>query len=117
MIENELVSETSIDYEEVFRRGGRNHEDEDFALFKCPSCGHVYMLEYEVDTVYLDGNDLSRRVFVFSGSFDCVQCGLTVPNTSHGLVRKRLQNSALPGDSSRRASGHGWQSVDSPRPR
>ena len=34
MSENELVPETAIDYEEVFRRGGRNHEDEDFALFK-----------------------------------------------------------------------------------
>lgn len=79
MSENELVPETTMDYEEVFRRGGRNHEDEDFALFKCPSCGHVYLLEYEVDTVYLDGYDLSRRVHVFAESFDCVQCGLTVP--------------------------------------
>jgi hypothetical protein len=51
----EFVSEAVIDYAEVFRRGGRNLGDEDFALFKCPKCGRVYLLEYEVDTVYSRG--------------------------------------------------------------
>lgn len=71
------VPETAIDYEAVLRRGGRNFGDEDFALFKCPSCGQVYLLEYEVDTVYLDGNDLSKRVNVTDPKqpFQCAGCG------------------------------------------
>jgi hypothetical protein len=51
---SDFVPEGAIDYGEVFRRGGHNFGDEDFALFKCPSCGRIYLLEYEVDTVYLD---------------------------------------------------------------
>ena len=46
MSENELVFETAIDYEEVFRRGGRNHEDEDFALFKCSSWAQLAASEW-----------------------------------------------------------------------
>ena len=75
-----FVPEEAIDYGEVFRRGGHNLGDEDFALFKCPNCGCIYLLEYEVDTVYLDPNDLSRRVPVFDGSFQCVACGREVPD-------------------------------------
>ncbi|MFO0952958.1 MAG: hypothetical protein U0835_17760 [Isosphaeraceae bacterium] len=77
---SELVPEAAVDYDEVFRRGGRNLGDEDFALFKCPSCGRIYLLEYEVDTVYLDPNDLSRRVPVYNASFACVACGREVPD-------------------------------------
>jgi hypothetical protein len=51
---SDLVPEDAINYDEVFRRGGHNVGDEDFALFKCPNCGRIYLLEYEVDTVYLD---------------------------------------------------------------
>jgi predicted RNA-binding Zn-ribbon protein involved in translation (DUF1610 family) len=76
---DDFVPEEAIDYEEVFRRGGRNLGDEDFALFKCPHCGCIYLLEYEVDTVYLDAGDLSRRVAVDSGSFNCETCGEQVP--------------------------------------
>jgi predicted RNA-binding Zn-ribbon protein involved in translation (DUF1610 family) len=73
------VPEAALDYEEIFRRGGRNFGDEDFALFKCPSCGRVYLLEYEVDTVYLDGTDLSQRAPVSGASFSCVKCGREIP--------------------------------------
>ena len=79
MLNTDLVPETAIDYDEVFRRGGRNVSDEDFALFKCPSCRRIYLLEYEVDTAYLDPDDLSRRAPVFDGSFDCVECGHRIP--------------------------------------
>jgi hypothetical protein len=75
-----LVPEEAIDSAEVFQRGGHNMGDEDFALFKCPNCGRIYLLEYEVDTVYLDPNDLSRRLPVHADSFDCVDCGLRIPN-------------------------------------
>jgi hypothetical protein len=75
----DFVPEEAIDYDAIFRRGGQNYGDEGFALFRCPSCAYIYLLEYEVDTVYLDPNDLSRRVDVVSGSFDCVRCGQEVP--------------------------------------
>jgi hypothetical protein len=75
----ELVPETAIDYGEVIRRGGTNCGDEDFALFKCPGCGHVYLMDYEVDTVYLDAGELSKRVSVFAESFPCVECGNMLP--------------------------------------
>jgi predicted nucleic-acid-binding Zn-ribbon protein len=74
---DELVPESCIDYDEVFRRGGRNLGDEDFALFKCPSCRRVYLIDYEVDTIYLDGHDLTRRIGAASESFDCITCGYT----------------------------------------
>ena len=80
MNESDFVPEEAIDYDEVFRRGGRNRGYEDFALFKCPFCQTVYLLEYEVDTVYLDATDLARRADVFNTSFDCVSCGRTMPN-------------------------------------
>lgn len=76
------VPETAIDYETVFQRGGKNHGDEDFALFKCPNCQHVYLLEYEVDTVYIDGTDLSLRQDVTDPStlFQCKGCHQALPN-------------------------------------
>ncbi len=76
---DDYVPETALNYDDIFGRGGRNCGDEDFALFKCPNCCHVYLMEYEVDTVYLDPHDLSRRVQVFSESFACESCGQILP--------------------------------------
>jgi hypothetical protein len=41
MNEEDFVTEADVDYDEVFRRGGRNYGDENFAFFKCPACGKV----------------------------------------------------------------------------
>ena len=75
------VPESAIDYESVFGCGGRNTGDEDFALFKCPNCKFVYLMEYEVDTVYLDGTDLSQRedATVINHPFVCVGCKTPFP--------------------------------------
>lgn len=75
----DFVPETAIDSEEVFRRGGRNFGDEDFAHFKCPSCDRISLLEYEVETVYVDRSGLSAPAPVYSVSFECVRCRKTVP--------------------------------------
>lgn len=75
---DELVPESAINYNEVYSRGGANHGDEDFAFFLCPHCRRVYLLEYEVDTVYLDPTDLSARVPVYNEGFTCVGCGRIV---------------------------------------
>jgi hypothetical protein len=76
---SEAVPEEELDYEEILRRGGSNHGDEDFALCRCPHCGRVYLLEYEADTLYTDPDDLSQRVSVFPLDFRCVECGGQFP--------------------------------------
>ena len=73
---NDEVPEAAIDYDEVFRRGGANCGDEDFALCKCPSCCSIYLIEYEVDTIYLSPSNLSLRESINLGVtlFECPQC-------------------------------------------
>jgi predicted RNA-binding Zn-ribbon protein involved in translation (DUF1610 family) len=75
-----FVPDEALDYGEIFRRGGANLGDEDFALFKCPNCDRVYLMDWEVDTVYLDPHDLRRRVDVFNKGFVCERCGVEVPS-------------------------------------
>jgi hypothetical protein len=76
---SEFVEESDINYERVLQAGGRNCGDEDFAVFGCPFCHHVYLLEHEVDTVFTDAHDLSKRIPVFNSGFACVACGKEVP--------------------------------------
>lgn len=80
----DAVPEEARDYEEILRRGGRNHGDEDFALCKCPHCGRIYLIEYEVDTLYLDPMDLRRRVPINIGvsSFHRQGCGEDLPGNT-----------------------------------
>jgi hypothetical protein len=85
-MKSDFVPGTAIDCEEVFRRGGRNLSNEYFELFKCPSCARIYLMECEVDTIYLDGNDLSRRAAV--DSFACVHCGQVVAEDQPWVGRK-----------------------------
>ena len=64
----DFVGEEALDYDEIYRRGGQNCGDEDFALFRCPFCR------------------LPRRAGphealpVFNSSFDCVGCGRHIPH-------------------------------------
>jgi hypothetical protein len=74
------VQEADIDYDEIFRRGGQNLGDEDFALLKCPQCSLIYLVEYEVDTIYTDPWQLSARVGVTVGAFTCIKCRNRFPN-------------------------------------
>jgi hypothetical protein len=77
----DFVPESAVDYPAIFERGGANLGDEDFALFKCPNCGFIYLLEYEVDTVYLDGSNLTLRQDVTDSTqgFICIQCRKQFP--------------------------------------
>jgi hypothetical protein len=77
----DAVPESALDYDEILRRGGGNCGDEDFALCKCPHCGRVYLVEYEVDTLYLDPADLGRRISIDIGwsGFHCAGCGGPFP--------------------------------------
>ena len=76
---DDFVIEEALDYDEIHRRGGENCSNDEFALFKCPRCSKIYLLEREVDTVYLEPEDLTRRAPVGSQSFACVGCGEAVP--------------------------------------
>lgn len=76
----EFVPEEVINSIEIYRRGGHNYGDEDFTLFKCPSCSQIYLMDYEVDTVYLEASDLSIRVGVSGNSFECTKCGKEIPD-------------------------------------
>jgi hypothetical protein len=75
------VPEEALDYEEIFRRGGANCGDEDFALCKCPHCGRVFLIDYEVDTLYFDPANLDRRLGINIGvsGFNCEECGGAFP--------------------------------------
>ncbi|MGC1272422.1 MAG: hypothetical protein WBC44_01850 [Planctomycetaceae bacterium] len=86
----DVVPEGALDYKEIFRRGGANCGDEDFALCKCPRCGRVYLLEYEVDTIYLDAEDLARRASVtaYPPDFRCVECSGQFPNNGAWIGTK-----------------------------
>lgn len=77
----DAVPESAIDYKEVFRRGGANCGDEDFALCKCPHCARIYLIEHEVDTLYLDPEKLDRRVAINIGvsGLSCEGCGGELP--------------------------------------
>ncbi len=72
-----FVTEAEINYRQVIRRGGTSGGDENFAFVRCPSCGQIYLIDHEVDTAYLDANDLSRRVPFHSpgDAIACAQCG------------------------------------------
>lgn len=110
MSDEVLVPETTLDYSEIFRRGGKNLGDEDFALFKCPNCGQVYLMEYEVDTVYLNASDLSQRVNVFDSSFDCAACGQRVPDDTPWIGRRQDKRFAVTWEE---LAASGWKWVSS----
>ena len=77
---SEFVEESDVDYQKVFAGGGANCGDEDFAVFGCPYCRHVYLMEYEVDTVFTDARDLKKRIPVYESGFACVACGKDMPD-------------------------------------
>jgi predicted Fe-S protein YdhL (DUF1289 family) len=89
-VAHDIVPEQALDYDEIFRRGGANFGDEDFALCKCPHCGRVYLVEYEVDTLYLDPIDLGRRVSINVGmsGFECEGCGRMLPEHTPWIGHK-----------------------------
>ena len=88
-----FVPEGALDHEAIFEREGSNRGNEQFAVFKCPRCDHIYLLEYEVHTVYLDPTNLAKRVPIGSGTFECTRCGHEVPRGDWAgpLVESRFQ--------------------------
>src|SRR5947199_5152544 len=83
----DAVPEAALDYDEILRRSGANSGDEDFALCKCPHCGRVYLVEYEVDTLYLDPVNLQQRIPINIGisGFQCEGCGGEFPEKTRWI--------------------------------
>jgi hypothetical protein len=73
------VPETALDYSEILGRGGWSCGYGEFALFQCPRCGQVYLIDYEVDTVFLNASDLSQRVSAAGTTFPCIRCHEALP--------------------------------------
>ena len=73
-----FVPNYAIDVEEVFSRGGRNFGDEDFALFKCPACWQVYLIDRSADVVYVNPKDVNARVPAARVAERCVGCGAAI---------------------------------------
>ncbi|MDD2047197.1 hypothetical protein [Pseudomonas putida] len=50
-----------------------SYGDEDFDIFNCPICKKIYLIDYEVDSIFLDPENLSE---IFNGDvFLCSFCG------------------------------------------
>lgn len=90
-----VVPQSAIVYEEIFRRGGANCGDEDFALTKCPVCARIFLVEYEADTLYLDPENLECRMALDIGSASFVATGFQ--RKPPGLVQVLLLQCRLPG--------------------
>lgn len=70
-----LVLKSHLNNNAILQAGGSNFGNEEFCLFGCPNCKFVYLLELEVDTVYLDGSDLTKRFNPIDKiRFKCVNC-------------------------------------------
>ncbi|GKX60224.1 hypothetical protein [Leminorella grimontii] len=68
------IEENDIDYEKVVNcLKGSTYGDEDFALFKCPHCNKIYLIDYEVETIFPSANDL--HLMANGTDFSCVKCG------------------------------------------
>jgi hypothetical protein len=69
----EFIQDDDLDYELILDRGFRTQGDEDFAVFHCPVCKRIYLVEYEGDTLFSCPEDPSVLQSLDS-SFRCLSC-------------------------------------------
>lgn len=78
----EYINEDHIDYEKIISHLNEcSYGDEDFALFKCPQCNKIYLMDYEMDTIFISAKNL--HLMANGSNFSCVVCG-------YSFVRKIL---------------------------
>jgi hypothetical protein len=69
----EYVTRRQVNYHAIVAKGGEQCRYGNFAFIRCPSCGTVYLVDYEVDDLYIDPTNLAHRIsFVSVG--DLVPC-------------------------------------------
>lgn len=68
------VNETDIDDGKIIRALGlASYGDEDFAVFKCPECHRIYLIDYEVESIFIDPDNI--QAIRSGGGFTCESCG------------------------------------------
>ena len=69
-----FVHEDELNQKKIIDKiASSNYGDEDFDLFKCPTCQHIYLIDYEGFGIFTNPFDLSK---VLNGyQFKCVTCG------------------------------------------
>ena len=55
-----------LDWQAIFRRLGQSPHDADFHLMDCDRCGHQYLVDDEILTLYLDPS-LREHVLMIEG--------------------------------------------------
>jgi len=98
------ISEEDLDSEKILQRleeAGLLQGDEDFEVFKCPSCHKIFLINHEWDDIFLDANDLTKSTgynFLY-----CPNCRYIMHNkiiigkkadNDFRVTRKQLQASA-----------------------
>ncbi|AOR61159.1 hypothetical protein [Pectobacterium parmentieri] len=69
----EYFNDSCIDEDKIICALGRHsYGDEDFSIFKCPSCNKIYLIDYEVDTIFPDSSNL--LIMSNGTNFRCVCC-------------------------------------------
>jgi hypothetical protein len=83
-----------LDHDAIVAHGGDSYGE--YYLYKCPKCGHPFLIESEADGFHLDLNDLSRNSGFpdFGQSIPCPECGHEwagghIANPHDGLVSYR----------------------------
>jgi len=75
---NRYVTEHDLDTQKILRRIGENsYGDEDFDIFKCPCCGKIYLIDYEIGSIFIDSVDLT--ILRNGSDFTCISCGYAFP--------------------------------------
>jgi len=68
------VTEDDINEAKIISELGDNsYKDEDFAFFKCPNCKKIYLMDYEIETLYYDPSDLEE--ITDCNGLVCLDCG------------------------------------------
>ncbi len=71
---DEYVDEGELSYQAILDRvRSFTSGDEDFDIFKCPVCHHIYLIEYEAETIFVAPDDLSA--LTRREGFNCICCG------------------------------------------
>jgi len=77
-----FVNEYDLNYDAIMQRiekdGGYTLGDEDFDVFRCPTCRKIYLIDYEVEAIYFDPEDLSK-MSTYS-LFVCPKCSYDFRN-------------------------------------
>lgn len=70
----QYITTFEIDHFKIFESADyESYGDEDFDVFNCPACKKIYLIDCEVDAIFLNPKNLSE---IFNGDvFLCSCCG------------------------------------------